>query len=91
MKSTQTLFNDDIISILEDRVQELSKEYWSDDRCPPEFWVTLSNEDIDNQKILITVSHLGYKFTEILFPRTSALYGYGSVLNQMINMYNQTM
>ena len=90
-KYNQGLFNDDIIKILEDKVQELAKEHWSTDKCPPEFWVTLNNEDIDNQKILITVNHLGYKFTEILFPRNETHYGYDSVLNQMINMYNLTM
>ena len=90
-KYNQGLFNDDIIKILEDKVQELAKEHWYDDKCPPEFWVTLDNEDIDNQKILITVNHLGHKFTEVLFPRSETHYGYDSVLNQMINLYNLTM
>ena len=90
-KYSQGLFNDDIITILEEKVQSLTKEHWSTDNCPPEFWITLNNENMDNQKILITINHLGYKFTEVLFPRTEAHWGYASVLNQMINMYNQTM
>lgn len=90
-KYNQKLFNDNIIKILENKVQELAKEYWFTDTCPPEFWVTLNNEDMNNQKILITINHLDHKITEILFPRNDTHYGYDSVLNQMINMYNQTM
>ena len=81
----------DIINIIEEKVQNLAKLHWSDDKCPPEFWVSLNNEDMKNQTIMITINHLGYKFTEKLFPRTNTEYGCGSVLNQMINMYNQTM
>lgn len=40
---------------------------------------------------MITIKHCGYKFTEKLFPRKNTEYGYDSILNQMINMYNQTM
>ena len=52
--------------------------------------MSLNNEDMDNQYIVITIKH-GYKFSEKLFPRKSTEYGYDAVLNQMINMYNQTM
>lgn len=80
-----------IVQVLEDIVQELTKEKWQDDSCPPEFWVSLNNEDMSNQSIMITVNHCGYKFTEKLFPRKNTEYGYDSILNQMISMYNQTM
>ena len=81
----------DIISILDEKVQDYARDYWHDDKCPPEFWVSLNNEDPNNHEIMITVNHLNLKFTERLFPRKDAEYGYGSVLNQMINMYNRTM
>lgn len=90
-KYDQVLFGNNIVNILEEKVQEYVKEHWRDDNCPPEFWVSLNNEDIDNQVILITINHLGSKFTERLFPRRNTEYGYETVLNQMINMYNQTM
>lgn len=80
----------DIVDALEQKVQELVKEHWKDDDCPPEFWVSLNNEDMNNQSIMITIYH-GYKFTEKLFPRNSTEYGYDSLLNQMINMYSRTM
>lgn len=90
-KYNLSAFGLDIISILEERVQEDAKEYWKDDKCPPEFWVSLNNEDPNNQSIMISISHLGCKFTEKLFPRNNTGYGYESILNQMINMYNKTM
>ena len=90
-KYDQELFGLNIVNILEEEVQNLVKEHWKNDDCPPEFWVSLNNEDMDNQTILITINHLGSKFTERLFPRRNTEYGYETVLNQMINMYNQTM
>ena len=81
----------DIINIIEEKVRKLAKDYWKNDICPPEFLVSLNNEDINNQSIMITINHLGYKFTECLFPRKDTEYGYGSIINQMISMYNQTM
>ena len=87
----QVEFGLDIINIIEKSIQDLTKSYWSEDECPPEFWVSLNNEDINNQSIMITINHLGYKFTEKLFPRKNTEWGYDPVLNQMINMYNQTM
>lgn len=89
-KYNQVPFGLDVVDILEQKVQELAKEHWKNDDCPPEFWVSLNNEDMDNQCIMITIKH-GYKFSEKLFPRKSTEYGYNAVLNQMINMYNQTM
>ena len=91
MKYDQEPFGLDIVSIIEEKVQQLAKDYWSEDKCPPEFWVSLNNEDENNQSIMITISHLNWKFTEKLFPRRNTEYGYNSVINQMINMYNQTM
>lgn len=81
----------DIVSIIDEKVQAWAKDYWSDDSCPPEFWVSLNNEDENNQSIMISIKHLDNKFTERLFPRKNTEYGYDSVINQMINMYNQTM
>ena len=81
-------FGLDIISIIDEKVQQLAKDYWNEDKCPPEFWVSLNNED---EAIMITINHLNRKFTERLFPRKNTEYGYDTVFNQMISMYNQTM
>ena len=87
----QIAFGLDVVEIIDVKVQSLAQDYWNDDECPPEFWVSLNNEDPDNQSIMITVNHLDHKFTERLFPRQRTEYGYGSVIDQMINMYNRTM
>jgi hypothetical protein len=90
-KYNQVLIGLDIISIIEEKVQQWANDYWNEDECPPEFWVSLNNEDENNQSIMISISHLDSKFTERLFPRKDTQYGYNSVINQMISMYNQTM
>lgn len=90
-KYNQTPMGLDVVDIIENEVQNLVKLHWKNDDCPPEFWVSLNNDDPDNQSIMITINHLGHKFTEKLFPRKDTEFGYSSVINQMINMYNQTM
>ncbi len=88
---SQENFYLDIISILDEKVQKIARKEWEDDKCPPEFWVSIDNEDMDNQSILISVRHLGLTFTEKLFPRKNTQWGYDSVLDQMISLYNRTM
>ena len=87
----KNLKNIDIISAIEEIIQALARENWRDDECPPEFYVSLNNDDETNQSIMITINHLGYKFTEKLFPRKGTHYGYDTLMNQMIGMYNRTM
>lgn len=91
-KLPNNLFGASIIEIIDREIQKIAKDRFADDKvCPPEFWVSLNNEDMKNQKIMITVNHCGVKFTECIFPRDDAFFGYNSVEDQMINMYNQTM
>ena len=90
-KYNQVLIGIDLVNIIDEQVQSWARDYWHDDSCPPEFWVSLNIEDDNNHSIMISISHLDKKFTERLFPRQNTEYGYGSVLNQMINMYNRTM
>lgn len=90
-KNNQFNYNMNIIGVLEEYISILSREEWKNDKCPPNFIVSLNNDDINNQSIMITIDHLGSRFTEILFPRNESHYGYNSILNQMINMYNRTM
>lgn len=87
----QVVFGLNIVEIIEKEVCRLVEDYWSNDDCPPVFWASLNNENPNNQSIMITINHNGIKFTERLFPRNNTDYGYDSVINQMINMYNQTM
>lgn len=91
-KHSQVPFGLSIVDLIDKQIQKMAKkEFEKDTQSRPEYWVSISNEDMNNQKLMITINHCGIKFTEILFPRKGTEYGYESVLNQMINMYNQTM
>lgn len=83
--------NKNLIELIDNAVQWLAQQRWSRDDCPPKFWVSLNNEDDRNQSILLTISHNGYKFTETLFPRKKMVYGYTSILDHMVELYNRTM
>lgn len=91
INNNQFNYNMNIIQTLEEYVIKLSKEEWKEDNCPPKFIVSLNNDDMNNQSIMITIDHLGSKFTEKIFPRKGTEYGYETILDQMINMYNRTM
>ena len=91
-KHNQTPFGLSVIELIEEKIQEMAKEEFKNDSdSPPVFIISLNNEDMENQSIMITINHQGIKFTEKLFPRKGTEYGYDCVLGQMINMYNQTM
>jgi hypothetical protein len=79
-----------IIDILQDYINEYCCENYSKDICPPKFIVSVS-EDLDEQKILLTIDHLGHAFTNVLFPRDDSYYGYSGLIEMMKNMYNRTM
>lgn len=80
----------DIIELVDKYVQEIAKERWKDDECPPEFWVSLMGYD-ENQKIMLSVKHLGSVYTKILFPVKDATYGYDAIKTEMEYLYNRTM
>ena len=82
--------NLDIVGLINEYVQEIAKDNWKVDKCPPEFWVSVCGYG-NEQKIMITVNHLGSKFTEVLFLIKDATYGYDSLLTEMKYLYNRTM
>ena len=61
--------NLDIVGLINEYVQEIAKDNWKRDECPPEFWVSISGFG-NEQKIMITVNHLGSKFSKVLFPNS---------------------
>ena len=54
--------NYDIIDVLEKYVQKVAKQHWQNDDFPPKFFVSLYNDNLSDQSIMITISH-GFKFT----------------------------
>jgi len=81
----------DIIDVIEEKVEKLAKEWWAKDEYPPKFWVSLDNYDMDNQRILLTISHNEYKFSRPIFPVEETEYGYDPLIDCMKDLYNQTM
>lgn len=79
-----------ILDQVQQQVNVLSKERWKDDRCLPEFLVSLGHNG-KTDIILLTVSHLGNSFTEVVFPRDDSYHGYDELSDMMISMYNRTM
>ena len=82
--------NLDIVGLIDEYVQEVAKETWKEDECPPEFWVSVYGYG-NEQKIMITINHLGSKFTKVLFPIKDADSGYDSIKTEMVYLYNRTM
>lgn len=81
----------DIIDLLNKYVQELAKiKYATDTTCPPQFWVSILGYG-ENQKIVLSVSHLGSSYSKILFPQPDADYGYETIEQEVEWLYNRTM
>lgn len=91
IKPEQTKYDFKIVEMLEEYVKKIAQMKWEEKYVfgEPKFFVSLYNEDIDNQVMLITIRYSGIKLTEKLFPRENT--GYDSLENQMTNMYNQIL
>ena len=74
------------IDCLQKKVDELTVNLYKGDECPPKYIVS---EEIHRRKILLTISHLGYVHTGVLFPNTD--FGNNSIAYIMEQLYNSTM
>lgn len=86
----------DIINFLQQKVEELSKEIYKTDECPPVFTASLiqrygDNGKIDKHEIGLTIHHMGQTYTRTLFPQVNQHYGYPSLEDEMKDLYNNTM
>lgn len=79
-----------LIDVIQDAVDNISKDYWKTDECPPVFVVSqlIKNE---THEILLTIQHLGSSFSKVLFPQIDSNYGYESLLSEMKELYSLTM
>lgn len=84
------MFNefDNCITCIQKAVDELAKDMYSGDECEPRFIVSELNTGSDS-KILLTVEHLGFVHTTILFPK--GCYGNQPISSAMEHLYNSTM
>ena len=79
-------YNSDVIEIINVYIQKFVKDKFENDTCKPEYIVSLYNGDMNNQHILVTIKHLGQCFTENVFPRRDAEYGYDCLDNLLIDI-----
>lgn len=101
MTLEEQVMYDDIIQTLQKKVDEIASVRYKSDKCPPEFTVSLmfdySIEEgkmyarVTGHKILLTITHLGSTFSEVLFPRLDYRYGYEPLADIMKYLYNRTM
>ena len=78
--------NMNCIDCLQKKVDELTVNLYKGDECPPKYIVS---EEIHRGKILLTISHLGYVHTGVLFPNTD--FEDVSIAYIMEQLYNSTM
>jgi hypothetical protein len=84
-----------IVELIKDRVNKLTDEHWSKDKCKPQFIVSILYDrnirDKMEQYIILTCIHLSSSVSSVLFPVEKNIYGYDSILSEMEDLYNQTM
>lgn len=90
------LIEDNIVEILQTKVNLLNDKHWNTDDCKPIFLVSLlydKNLRVKEirQYIILTCQHLSNAFSSVLFPIDENFYGYDSLLKAMNDLYNQTM
>lgn len=77
--------------MMQQNIDNIVKEVWTTDECPPNFILSVMDYD-KNAKIMLTIEHLGYKFTDVLFPKEGINYNNGfNVYDEMKQLYNRTM
>jgi len=87
----------DIIEAIQYSVNKIvKKKYAEDTDTPPIFTVSLldrTNKDGDliTHEIALTVSHMGYIHTRVIFPQIKYEYGYEPLEREIEWIYNSTM
>lgn len=86
----------DLLNALQEKVDEIAKEQYKTDECPPVFIVSLiqrygDNGKINQHEIGLTIQHMGQTYTRSLFPQVSQHYGYPDLKEEMKDLYNNTM
>lgn len=84
-------FYKDIIDCIQERIDAISKEKYKNDKCFPEFKVSILWINNDTQQILLNCTHLGRTFSRVLFPIKKNFYEYDWLGEVVESLYNQTM
>ena len=79
-----------IIDIVQDNIDKYIYKNFSRDECKPVYLISVCSTDgVD--KMIVTITHLGQSFSEVLFPREDQHYGYENIYDMLRDMYNRTM
>lgn len=86
----------DLLYALQEKVDEIAKEQYGKDTCPPVFIVSLiqrygDSSKINQHEIGLTIQHLGQTYTRTLFPQVNQHYGYPDLKEEMKDLFNNTM
>lgn len=86
----------DLLKGLQEKVNDIAKEQYKTDECPPVFIISLiqrygDNGKINQHEIGLTIQHLGQVYTRTLFPQVNQQYGYPDLKEEMKDLYNNTM
>lgn len=90
------IMEDDIVEILQSKVNILKEKHWKADSCQPDFIISLLYDNNIRDKelsqfIILTCIHMSSSVSSVIFPIHKNFYGYDSLLSAMKNLYNQTM
>jgi hypothetical protein len=85
-----------IIDAIQYAVDKITKQEYRKDICPSKFIVSQADRFNDNGKvidheILLTITHIGIVRSRTLFPRIDCKYGYETLKDEMMWLYNSTM
>lgn len=85
-----------IINYLQEVVNQIAKEEFKNDVCPPTFTVSLIQRydeygKINNHEIGLTINHLGKNFTRTIFPLVFQHFDYPDLKEEMRYLYNNTI
>jgi hypothetical protein len=86
----------DIFHALQFAVDKITKKYYDKDDCVPKFIISQFDKrntegKVIEHEILLTVEHAGQIRTKTLFPRLDYQFGYESLKDEMMWLYNATM
>lgn len=81
----------DILKIMQESLDKIVNEYYSKDECKPIFKLNIRDSGT-NAKIILSIEHLGSKFSEVIFPcEKTNLNEDFNLCNIMRSLYNRTM
>lgn len=81
----------DIIGLMQNEIDKIVNDKFIKDKCKPEFKLSVAGYDED-AKIILSIDHLGSKFSEVIFPHKGVDYNNGfNIYDKILNLYNRTM